>query len=89
VIEAQRETIQVRAAPGEDAPDQLLRGDPIGLGLEHDGGAMGVIGAYQVNPGAHHALEPRPDVDLDVFHDVADVQGTIGVGQGAGDEEFS
>jgi hypothetical protein len=36
-----------------------------------------------------HALETHPDVGLDVFHDVADVEMAIGVGQRGGDEELT
>ena len=39
--------------------------------------------------GAVHALEPHPDVRLDVLHHVPDVERRIGVGQGGGDEEFA
>jgi hypothetical protein len=35
------------------------------------------------------ALKPYPDIGLDVFHDVADVEVSVGVGQGGGDEEFA
>jgi hypothetical protein len=38
---------------------------------------------------ALHALEPHPDVGLDVFHDVADVELAVGVGQGGGDEQLA
>jgi ATP-binding protein involved in chromosome partitioning len=38
---------------------------------------------------ALHALEPHPDIGLDVFHHVANVKVAIGVGQGCRDEEAS
>jgi hypothetical protein len=38
---------------------------------------------------ALHALEPHPDVGLDVLHDVADVEVAVGVGQGGGNEELA
>ena len=34
----------------------------------------------------HHALEPHPNVGLDVLHDVTNVKVAIGVGQCGGDE---
>ena len=46
-----------------------------------------VLGAHEVHLVALHALEPHPDVGLDVLHDVADVERAVGVGQGRGDEE--
>src|SRR5690242_1035155 len=36
---------------------------------------------------ALHALVAHPDVGLDVLHDVADMEGAIGVGQRRGDEK--
>jgi hypothetical protein len=34
-------------------------------------------------------LEPNPDISLNVFQQVAEVNGTIGIGQGAGDEDLA
>jgi len=36
---------------------------------------------------ALHALEPHPDVGLDVLHDVADVERAVRVGKRGGDEQ--
>jgi hypothetical protein len=33
-----------------------------------------------------HPLESDPDIGLDVFHDVADVEGTVGIRQCGGNE---
>ena len=38
---------------------------------------------------ALHALEPHPDIGLDVLHDVADVEVAIGVWQCGGDEKLA
>ena len=89
VIEAQVEPGQVLRAPGGDAAHQLLRGDPLGLGLEHDGGAVGVVGADEVHLVPLHALEAHPDVGLDVLHDVADVERAVGVRQRGGEEDLA
>src|SRR5260221_26718 len=45
------------------------------------------VGADEVRFVALHALEPHPDVRLDVLHDVADVERAVRVGQGGGDEQ--
>ncbi len=37
---------------------------------------------------AAHPLKAHPDVGLDVFHDMPDVERAVGVGQGGGDEEI-
>jgi hypothetical protein len=36
-----------------------------------------------------HALEAHPDIGLDVFHDVADVEVAVGIRQGGGDEKLA
>jgi len=36
-----------------------------------------------------HLLESHPDVGLDVFHEMAQVDRAVGIGQGAGDEDFA
>ncbi|MCG8023300.1 MAG: hypothetical protein AB2652_07310 [Candidatus Thiodiazotropha endolucinida] len=36
-----------------------------------------------------HFLKARPDVGLDVLHQVADMDRTVGVGQGAGDQDLA
>ena len=36
-----------------------------------------------------HFLEADPDVGLDVFHQVAEVNAAIGIGQGGGDQDLS
>ncbi|MPM69838.1 4-hydroxy-tetrahydrodipicolinate synthase [bioreactor metagenome] len=49
-------------------------------------GAVGVVGAHEVDRIALHSLRTHPGVGLDVFHDVADVEVAVGVRQGGGDE---
>ena len=50
---------------------------------------MRIVGADEVHLMPLHALETNPDVGLDVFHDVADMERTVGVGQGGGDEQLA
>src|SRR5205085_3170097 len=59
------------------------------LGGDHDRRPVRVVGADEVHHVPLHALVPHPDVGLDVFHDVADVELAVGVGQGGGDEELA
>ena len=59
------------------------------LGRDHDRRAVGVVGADEVHLVPLQALEPHPGVGLDIFHDVADVERAVGVGQGGGDEELA
>jgi hypothetical protein len=81
--------IEVLLAPGGDVGHELLRRLAGLLGRDHDGRAVGVVGADEVHRVAQQPLRAHPDVGLDVFHDVADVEVAVGVGQGGGDEEFA
>ncbi len=66
--------------------DEGLGGDAFLLRPQHDGGAVGVVGAHVVALVPLHLLEAHPDVGLDVFHQVAEVDAAVGIGQGGGDE---
>ena len=75
-----------------DLRDEGLRREARLLGGDHDRRAVGVVGADEMHlhRGAVvtllHALEPHPDVGLDVLHHVTDVERRVGVGQGGGDK---
>ncbi len=66
--------------------DLLFRGDAVFLGLEHDGGAVGIVSADIGALLATQFLEANPDVGLDVFQQMAQMNGAIGVGKGTGDQ---
>ena len=55
-------------------------------GLEHDGRAVRVVGANIVAPTPAQALVARPDIRLHGFEQMPEMQRTVGVRQGAGDE---
>jgi hypothetical protein len=71
------------------AVDQLFRRDAFLLGAQHDRRAVRVVGADVPAFVAGHLLEAHPDVGLDVFDQMAEVDGAVGVGQGGGDEDFA
>jgi hypothetical protein len=58
-------------------------------GSNHDRGAMGIVSADIDTAVAAKFLKPDPDVSLDVLHQVPDVNRTICVGQGTGDENVA
>ncbi len=68
---------------------KLLGCDAGLLGGDHDGRAVCVVCAHEIDLVALHSLETHPDVGLDVLHDVADVEVAVGVGQCGGDEELA
>jgi hypothetical protein len=81
--------IQVLLAASGDVGHELL-GRHAGLfSRNHDGRAVGVVRTHKVHCIALHALVPDPDVGLDVFHDVADMEVAVGVGEGGGNEELA
>ena len=45
---------------------------------------MCIIRAYKVNQITLHSLKAHPNIGLDVFHDVANVEFPVGIGQGCG-----
>ena len=71
------------------ARDQLFRRDAFLFRAQHDGRAVGVVGTDVITFVSMHFLEAHPDIGLDVFHQVTEVDGAIGVGQGGGDENFA
>ncbi|MNC86146.1 hypothetical protein D3C83_17840 [compost metagenome] len=87
VVEGDVEALQVFRPLGGDARHELARRHAFRLRLEHDGRAVGVVGAHEVHLVAAHALESHPDVGLDVLHDVPDVERAVRVGQRSGDEK--
>jgi hypothetical protein len=62
------------------ASDQLLRGDAFFFGAQHDGRTVGVVGAHVVAAVALHFLEAHPDVGLDVFNQMTEMDAAVGIG---------
>ena len=89
VVKTDVKSVQIGLAPGGDVSHELLRRLAHFFGRNHDGRPVRVISADKVHVVVHHALVAHPDVGLDVFHDVADVEVAVGVGQGGGDEKFA
>ena len=63
-----------------------FRRNPGFFGRQHDRRAVGVVGAHKPGGVATQASRAHPDVGLDVTHQVAQVQGAVGIGQGSGNE---
>src|SRR5690554_634430 len=88
--------IKADVEPGEillmfftDPVNQLLGRDAFPLGTEHNGGAVGIIGANVVASVASHILIAHPDIGLNVFQQMAQVNGAVGVGQCAGNQNIA
>ena len=82
-------TIEVLFAPCCNIGHKLLRRHTGFFSCNHDRRTMCVVCAHKIDMVALHALKPNPDISLDVFHDVANVELAIGIGQGGGDEKLA
>jgi hypothetical protein len=56
--------------------------------FQHDRRAVGVVGTDKVDVMAAHSLVPYPDISLDMLQHVTEVDGAVGVRQGAGYQYF-
>ena len=74
---------------GTHARDQLLGSDAFFFGTQHDGGAVGVVGANVVAAIALHFLKAHPDICLNIFNQMAQMDAAVCVRQGRGDQYFS
>ena len=66
-----------------------LWSDPLLFSPQHDRRPMGVICTDIMARMPPHLLEPCPDVGLDVFHQMTEMDWTIGIGEGASDENMA
>jgi hypothetical protein len=87
VVEADEEAVEVALVFPPHAIDELLGRDAFLLGAEHDRRAVRVVGAHVVHLVSGHLLEADPDVGLDVFDEVAEVDAAVGVRQCGRDEQ--
>ena len=79
--------VKIGLAPGGNVGDELLRRLARLLGGDHDRRAMRIVGTDEVHLMPAHLLKAHPDVGLDVFHDVANMELAVGIGQGGGHEQ--
>ena len=89
VVMADQKAVQIRLAAGLDVGHELLGRLAGFFSRNHDRRAVRIVGADKVDRVALHALVPHPDVGLDVFHDVTDVEIAVGIRQRGGDEDLA
>ena len=89
VVKADVKTVQIGFATRGNIGHKLLWRLAGLFGSNHDRRAMAIVGADKVHRVAHHPLVAHPDVGLDVFHDVTDVEVAVGIGQGGRDKELA
>jgi hypothetical protein len=81
VVEANMKAIEVLLATRCNVCHEPLRSLSRLLRSDHDWRTVGVVCAHEVHLVALHALEPNPDVSLDVLHHVSNVERGVGVRQ--------
>ena len=84
VVEADVKTTEILLVLVPDTINQVFGRDAFPLGTEHNGSPMSIVRANVVAVLATHFLIAHPDIRLNVFQQMAQVDGAIGVRQGAG-----
>ena len=62
------------------AGNQSVRRDAFFFGAQHDRGAMGIVGANIIGFVSAHFLEAHPNVGLDIFNQMAQVDVAVRIG---------
>ncbi len=89
VVEGHREGLKIGIVLIIGLGDERLRGDALLLGAQHNRRAVGIVGTDVGAMMAAHVLKAHPDIGLDVLHQMAQMDGAVGVGQGAGDQDLA
>ena len=89
VVKTDVKTIQIRFTSGSNVGHKLLGRFAGFFGGNHDGRAVGVVGAAKIHRVAPHTLKTHPNIGLDVFHDVTNMKVAVGVGQGGGHKQLA
>ena len=89
VVELDTEASEVPLVSFAHRSDQLLLASPLLSRPDHDRRAMGVVGTDVDASMAAQFLKANPDIRLDVFHQMPDMDRAVGVGQGTGNQNLA
>jgi hypothetical protein len=89
VVERDAEVREVLLMLGVHAVDERRGIHALVQRAQHDRRAVGVVGADVPARVPLHPQRPRPDVGLDVLHEMPEVDRTVRVGQGGRDEDVA
>ena len=89
VVEANLETGKVGFMLGFYCGNLFFRGAAFLFGAQHDRGTVGIVSTHVGALVATGFLESNPNVGLDVFQQMTEVNRAVGVRQGAGDQDFA
>ena len=80
VIELDEEARRVSLVLGLNRGDMRFRRAVGGFRREHNGGAVGIVGAHIAAVVTARSLKTHPDIGLRLFKHVSEVQGRVGIG---------
>ncbi len=89
VIELDQKSGKIGAVLGMHALDQLLRRDALFFRAQHDGRTVRVVRANIVNFMPLHFLKAHPDIRLNIFDQMPEMNAAIGIRQGRSDKDFA
>ena len=89
VVERDLEVREIAEVAAVHLGDERLGRAALLAGADHDGRAVGVVGADVGAVVAAHLLEANPEVRLEILDQVPDVDVTVGVGQGRRDDDLA
>jgi hypothetical protein len=72
-----------------DFLNKLLFRNTLFSGADHNRRTVSVVGANVNAPLPAELLEPHPDIGLDVFDQMSNMDRPVGVGQGRGDQDLA
>ena len=81
MVEADTEAGEIMLVFLADTFNPLLFRDPMSLSTDHDRGAVRIVGAHKEALVTAKPLKTYPDICLDIFDKMAQVNWSIGVGQ--------
>ncbi len=80
IIKSDMKVAKVAAMLDFDTLDELFGTNALTSSLEHDRGAVRILGANIVGFVSPQALKPCPDIGLNVLHQMAQMDRAVGVG---------
>jgi hypothetical protein len=87
VIVTDEKTLEISGVCHTQRFNQGLWRNPGFFRLQHGCGAVGIVGADVDHLVTAQALKADPDIGLDVFEQMPEVDRAVGIGQGAGNEK--
>jgi hypothetical protein len=79
MIESHAKLVKIGTVLGFYIGNQLFRGNTFPISSEHDRGAVGVVSANIVALMATHLLEAYPDIGLNIFDKMTQMDRAVGI----------